>query len=212
MESILCIKAIKGNLPILNNITQIPLKTFLEGSEIVSVVRNKETENNRNLRQLVAVAIFQYKDLFLRYQRQNNEHRLTGLNSCLVGGHVKSQSENSTEIGITEDWIGMQLLREIQEEVKVSVFDSLNFCGYLYKKDSLFSVDNVHLGLLYKVVVPVMVRAHTEGVNSTWCSYGVLKAKLEFPYGETWGSMLVESGRDHFDDILNPDNEGIVIT
>ncbi len=149
-----------------------------------------QAEYDSSVRQIIPYVILCRNGSYflLRRLRKQTEQRLHHKLSLGVGGHI-----NATE-STAADPIQAGLLRELTEEVNVSLDYSLTFVGIL--NETTGGVSDYHTALVYLLETEddVSVR-ETEKMSGTWTTPQELEEL--YPALETWSQIV-------FDQIIAP--------
>lgn len=148
-ENVLCI-----SLPILNNIFDLNkescscTKEQIDNMEFSFLPRNT-VENNYNYKQIIPYAlIFNNEGKILSYQRCGSEHRLKGIFSVGLGGHINDIDQAETLSNTIENG----LLRELNEEIGLNTSSKqLQLLGFINEDRS--EVGLCHIGIAYKIEI-----------------------------------------------------------
>lgn len=112
-------------------------------------MKKRNAENNQLFKQPIGYAIIcnpLLKKLFV-YQRSSkdenySEKRLQGKYSCGVGGHIEKMDN------VSSNPIFSSTVREVSEEVNITVPENPKIIGYINDNDD---VGKVHFGILYLI-------------------------------------------------------------
>lgn len=179
----------------------------------IAVPRNKETENNPNLLQIIpyCITIAQPGYVFL-YKRggESSEERLKKLWSIGIGGHVNVDKLSFDIFNNAEQCIVESIQREYIEETGFEIFSesiskvmskdiiASRLKGIVY--DPTNSVGSVHLGFVFsflfnkmKVVMPGSEFDKSQTLH-TWIFNTSFKNEVVPRNFETWSQLIIDDG------------------
>jgi predicted NUDIX family phosphoesterase len=152
----------------------------------------EKAENSVEFRHVSSYAVlFNSRNQILAYKRKNSESRLTDLWSIGVGGHL---SKKDTD-GISIDFIGGNVIREIFEETDIdkflkndqlTLFSSIKFHSFIISDKT--PVDAAHVGHAWLCRVPDETKMIAEYSEWGWYEPEQIEA-LEL---ETWSRIMID--------------------
>jgi predicted NUDIX family phosphoesterase len=154
-----------------------------------SFLQRDKAENDTNFKQIIPYAFITYEDYFYVMKRlpKQNETRLHNKVSIGVGGHINPIEEKSINI------VEAGLMREIDEEVKLSKdhIKSIELKGII--NDDTNEVGKVHLGFVYQITLTrkECQVAETDKIVGEW----VHKNQINDYYSEmeSWTQIIIDS-------------------
>ncbi len=173
-ETILCIK--KKLLPESwvqkKSIVPLEFDLFVEHCSAAGFkfIDRSSAEQNTSYKQIIPYIILQTKDLKKTaiYNRQGNEHRLYGLWSIGIGGHINPVDMEVQNTSFEQILIaGMK--RELKEELcQSSKDDPPKFSGVI--SEDITDVGKVHLGAVFRILTssPEKFSPGSELFQFTW--------------------------------------------
>lgn len=165
-----------------------------------SVIRRGDAEHDTNLKQIIPYALLFDADQnkFFTYERLKggNEARLHNKLSLGVGGHMNRVIVDGIEETDFDQTIKANAQREFNEELVFSedFVPSLRPIGLI--NDDKEDVSKVHIGVLYKLVIPsgleINVR-ETDMLKGSWKSLEELRDPENFDRLESWSQIAVNA-------------------
>ncbi|MDR7503178.1 MAG: NUDIX hydrolase [Armatimonadota bacterium] len=161
--------------------------------------RRGDVEEDPTLKQVIPYLIVRHRDRIFLFQRLRSgaEHRLHGLYSIGVGGHIARQDGGSAgeEAAAAEaagaDVLQAGLARELQEELVVRPPWRARLVGVLNEEDT--PVSRVHFGLVYLVEVedPAVRVRETDRLSGRLAAREEVRAA--YPAMETWSRRILDA-------------------
>ena len=165
------------------------LHSLYSSVEVLPIER-EIAEHDPGFKQLVAYTIVRCAGGYMSYLRgkRQGEGRLRGLRSIGFGGHINSGDQATLFL---DDHLKAAALRELDEEVTISVPHELHLAGLL--NDDSNDVGSVHLGLVYlaELPEPSVIKREQSIAQLEFASPAKLaRDRDDF---ETWSQILIDN-------------------
>ncbi len=165
------------------------LRRLYDSVRVLPMERDR-TEYDPTYKQLVAYTVVAHAGRFLSYLRgkRQGEERLRGDRSIGFGGHINSGDQATLFL---DDHLKAAALRELDEEIVISVPHNLSIAGLL--NDDSNDVGRVHLGLVYRADLPQpAVSKHEQSITQLLFTKpdNLRRDREQF---ETWSQILIDN-------------------